>query len=341
MQSRVPLTRYLIEKQRKQQCIDDDLRLLIEVVARACKAISAYVSKGELGNILGSTNSTNVQGEVQKKLDILSNEILLDATEWGGHLAGLASEEMEKPYSIPKEYPRGKYLLLFDPLDGSSNIDVNISVGTIFSVLQHTGDNQEVDEGSFLQPGYKQVMAGYTLYGPSTQMMLTLGDGVDAFTLHKEHGTFMLTERGVKIPEETQEYAINMSYQRHWYPPMTRYVQELLAGETGPRGKNFNMRWVASMVADVHRLLTRGGVFIYPRDQRDPSAKGRLRLMYEANPMSFIVEQAGGMSTNGLQRMMDIQPEELHERVAVFMGSKKEIEVVTRYHQEYAAQQSD
>ncbi len=338
MHSRIPLTRYLIEQQRDKKIIDDDLRLLVEVVARACKAISAYVNKGALGNILGSADSTNVQGEVQKKLDILSNEILLDATEWGGHLAGLASEEMDEPYSIPKQYPRGKYLLVFDPLDGSSNIDVNISVGTIFSVLEHVGDNQDVTEQSFLQPGYKQVMAGYTVYGPSTQMVLTMGHGVDAFTLHKELGTFMLTKKGMTIPEDTQEYAINMSYQRHWYPPMKRYVDELLAGETGPRGKNFNMRWVASMVADVHRLLTRGGIFIYPRDQRDPSSLGRLRLLYEANPMSFIVEQAGGMSTNGLIRLLEVEPQTLHERVAVFLGSKNEIEIVTRYHQEYAAE---
>ncbi len=328
----ISLTRFLIEEQREQGHLNADLRLLIEVVARACKSISIAVGKGALGGVLGSAGTENVQGEVQKKLDVLSNEILLEANEWGGHLAALASEEMDDPHPIPHRYPKGEYLLVFDPLDGSSNIDVNISVGTIFSVLRCPAGVREADEKSFLQPGRQQVAAGYAVYGSSTMLVLTLGDGVHAFTLDREIGSFVLTASDLRIPEDTREFAINMSNLRHWEAPMRRYIDELLAGKTGPRGVDFNMRWVASMVADVHRILTRGGIFIYPRDMKDPGKAGKLRLMYEANPMAFIVEQAGGVATNGLMRILDIVPDSLHQRVPVFLGSKNEIERVTRYH---------
>jgi fructose-1,6-bisphosphatase I len=334
--SRVTLSRYLIEQTRSHNT-PADLRFLIEVVARACKAISHQVSKGALGGVLGSMETENVQGEVQKKLDVLSNEILLEANEWGGHLAGMASEEMDKAYQIPGRYPKGAYLLVFDPLDGSSNIDVNVSVGTIFSVLrcpERNGQSGDLGEDAFLQPGTEQVAAGYAIYGPQTMLILTLGNGVKGFTLDRELGSFVLTHDHMKVPETTQEFAINMSNQRHWEPPVTRYVEELLAGKTGPLGKDYNMRWVAAMVADVHRILTRGGLFMYPRDSREPEKPGKLRLMYEANPMSFIIEQAGGASTNGVQRILDIQPTSLHQRVAVFLGSKQEVERVTAYHQE-------
>ncbi|MBA1273801.1 class 1 fructose-bisphosphatase [Stutzerimonas azotifigens] len=334
--SRTTLSRYLIEQTRSHNT-PADLRFLVEVVARACKAISHAVSKGALGGVLGSTDTENVQGEVQKKLDVMSNEILLEANEWGGTLAGMASEEMDKPYQIPGRYPKGAYLLLFDPLDGSSNIDVNVSVGTIFSVLRCPGDcfsqNDALGEEAFLQPGTKQVAAGYAVYGPQTMLILTLGDGVKGFTLDRELGSFVLTHENMNVPQSTAEFAINMSNQRHWEPPVQRYVSELLAGEEGPLGKNYNMRWIASMVADVHRILTRGGIFMYPRDAREPDKPGKLRLMYEANPMSFIIEQAGGMATNGQQRILDVQPKSLHERVAVFLGSKEEVERVTGYHQ--------
>ena len=334
--SRVTLSRYLIEQTRSNNT-PADLRFLIEVVARACKEISHAVSKGALGGVLGSMETENVQGEVQKKLDVLSNEILLEANEWGGHLAGMASEEMDNAYQIPGQYPKGAYLLVFDPLDGSSNIDVNVSVGTIFSVLrcpERNGEAGDLGEEAFLQPGTEQVAAGYAIYGPQTMLMLTLGDGVKGFTLDRELGSFVMTHDNIRIPESTQEFAINMSNQRHWEAPVTRYVEELLAGKSGPLGKDFNMRWVAAMVADVHRILTRGGLFMYPRDSREPAKPGKLRLMYEANPMSFIVEQAGGASTNGLQRILDIQPTSLHQRVAVFLGSKEEVERVTAYHQD-------
>jgi len=330
----VSLTRFLLEEQRAQGQINADLRLLIEVVARACKTISIAVGKGALGGVLGGAGSTNVQGEAQKKLDVLSNEILLEANEWGGHLAALASEEMDDPHPIPHRYPKGEYLLVFDPLDGSSNIDVNISVGTIFSVLRCPAGVKEPDEKAFLQPGTKQVAAGYAVYGSSTVLVLTFGDGVHGFTLDRELGSFSLTQSNMKIPEDTGEFAINMSNMRHWEEPMRRYIEELLAGKTGPRKRDFNMRWVASMVADVHRILTRGGVFIYPRDLKDPGKPGKLRLMYEANPMAFIVEQAGGAATDGHRRILEIHPEKLHQRVPVFLGSKNEVERATRYHRE-------
>ena len=332
--SRVTLSRYLIEQTRSHDT-PADLRFLIEVVARACKAISHAESKGALGGVLGSLHSENVQGEVQKKLDVLSNDILLKANEWGGHLAGMASEEMENAHQIPGKYPKGAYLLVFDPLDGSSNIDVNVSVGTIFSVLrcpERNGDSGDIDEQAFLQPGTEQVAAGYAIYGPQTMLMLTLGNGVKGFTLDRELGSFVLTHDDIQVPPATAEFAINMSNQRHWEAPVKRYVDELLAGKEGPLGKNYNMRWIAAMVADVHRILTRGGVFMYPRDNREADKPGKLRLMYEANPMSFIIEQAGGVSTNGYQRILDIQPTSLHQRVAVFLGSKEEVERVTSYH---------
>ncbi|AIO65187.1 class 1 fructose-bisphosphatase [Burkholderia oklahomensis] len=330
---RTTLSKYLIEQQRETNNLPADLRLLIEVVARACKAISYNVSKGALGDALGTAGSENVQGEVQKKLDILSNEILLDANEWGGNLAAMASEEMETFFPIPSNYPRGEYLLVFDPLDGSSNIDVNVSIGTIFSVLR-CPDGHQATEQSFLQPGTEQVAAGYAVYGPQSVFVLTTGNGVNCFTLDREVGSWVLTQSNLRIPEDTREYAINASNARHWYDPVKRYVDELNAGADGPRGENFNMRWIASMVADVHRILNRGGIFMYPADKRTPDRPGKLRLMYEANPMSFIVEQAGGAATTGLQRILDVQPTGLHQRVPVILGSKNEVERVTRYHQD-------
>jgi fructose-1,6-bisphosphatase I len=330
----ISLTRFLIEEQREKGQIKPDLRLLIEIVARACKAISIQIGKGALGGVLGNAGATNVQGEAQKKLDVLSNEILLDANEWGGHLAAIASEEMDDPHLIPHRFPKGNYLLVFDPLDGSSNIDVNVSVGTIFSVLKCPDGVTDPGAEHFLQPGTEQVAAGYTVYGPSTVLVLTLGDGVHQFTLDREIGSFVLTQSDLRIPEDTAEFAINMSNQRHWEAPVQRYIGELVAGRTGPRGKDFNMRWVASMVADVHRILTRGGVFMYPVDAKCRDKGGRLRLLYEANPMAFIVEQAGGAASDGTRRLLERLPRGLHERVPVFLGAKNEVERVVRYHAE-------
>ncbi|MBU3707748.1 MAG: class 1 fructose-bisphosphatase [Burkholderiaceae bacterium] len=329
---RISLTQHLIEEQRLHNTIPSELRLLIEVVSRACKTISHSVSKGALGDVLGAASTENVQGEIQKKLDIISNEILLQANEWGGHLAAMASEEMESFHPIPNRYPKGEYLLLFDPLDGSSNIDVNVTIGTIFSVLKAPEGMQEPSEQDFLQAGTKQVAAGYAVYGPQTMLVLTTGNGVNCFTLDREMGSWVMTQRGIQIPQDTAEYSINASNARHWFAPVRRYIDELEQGKSGPRGKNFNMRWIASMVADVHRILSRGGIFMYPADARDPDKPGKLRLMYEANPMAFIIEQAGGAATDGQQRILAIQPTALHQRVAVFLGSKNEVERVTSYH---------
>ena len=332
MSQRISLTRYLVEQQRVDGHIPSQLRLLIEVVARACKSVSQAVNKGALGGVLGTAGSENVQGEVQKKLDIIANDVLIEANEWGGHLAAMASEEMDGIYVVPNRYPQGEYLLLFDPLDGSSNIDVNVSIGTIFSVLKMPDGDRGVEETDFLQPGHQQVAAGYCIYGPQTTLVLTVGDGVAMFTLDREQGSFVLIQENVRIPADTKEFAINMSNMRHWDAPVRRYVDECLAGTEGPRGKDFNMRWIASMVADVHRILTRGGIFMYPWDKREPDKPGKLRLMYEANPMGWIVEQAGGAATNGRQRILDIQPTRLHERVSVILGSKNEVDRVTAYH---------
>jgi fructose-1,6-bisphosphatase I len=328
--ARVSLSQYLVEQERAGTAVTPELGLLIEVVARACKAISAAVSKGALGGVLGAAGTENVQGESQKKLDVISNEILVAANEWGGYLSAMVSEEMEKPYQIPNRYPKGRYLLLFDPLDGSSNIDVNVAIGTIFSVLRCPEGVEEADDKCFLQPGSKQVAAGFAIYGPSTLLVLTVGAGAAGFTLDKEVGSFVLTQERITIPEETSEFAINVSNMRNWDAPVKRYIDECLAGKSGPRGRDFNMRWVASMVADVYRILTRGGIFMYPCDSRYKN--GRLRLMYEANPMAFIVEQAGGAAMDGRRRIMDIQPEALHQRVGVVLGSKNEVERVARYH---------
>ena len=328
----VSLSRYLVEQQRAKGNIPPELRLLLEVVARACKSISHAVNKGALGGVLGTAMTENVQGEVQKKLDIIANEVLIEANEWGGHLAAMASEEMDSIYAVPNRYPQGEYLLLFDPLDGSSNIDVNVSIGTIFSVLKKPDGNVAVQESDFLQAGSTQVAAGYCVYGPQTTLVMTVGDGVAMFTLDREQGSFVLTQEHVQIPADTKEFAINMSNMRHWDDPVKHYIDECLAGKSGPRGKDFNMRWVASMVADVHRILTRGGVFMYPWDKREPDKPGKLRLMYEANPMSWLVVQAGGAATNGEQRILDIQPTQLHQRVSVFLGSKNEVDHVTELH---------
>ncbi|CAM3333571.1 class 1 fructose-bisphosphatase [Polaromonas hydrogenivorans] len=332
MSPKISLTRYLVEQQRIDGHIPPELRLLIEVVARACKSISQAVNKGALGDVMGTAGSENVQGEIQKKLDIIANEVLIEANEWGGHLAAMASEEMDSIYVVPNRYPQGEYLLMFDPLDGSSNIDVNVSIGTIFSVLKKSEGDRGVEESDFLQAGNQQVAAGYCVYGPQTTLVLTVGDGVAMFTLDREQGSFVLTEENVTIPDDTQEFAINMSNMRHWDEPVKRYIDECLEGKDGPRGKNFNMRWIASMVADVHRILCRGGVFLYPWDKREPEKAGKLRLMYEANPMSWLIEQAGGAATNGKQRILDLQPTRLHERVSVMLGSKNEVERVTAYH---------
>ncbi|RRN44972.1 class 1 fructose-bisphosphatase [Lautropia dentalis] len=334
MKKHISLTQYLVEVQRSKGLIPGELRLLLEVVARACKRISQAVGKGALTNSLGDVGTQNVQGEKQMKLDVIANDTLLEANLWGGQLAAIASEEMDQPFTIPDRYPKGEFLLLFDPLDGSSNIDINSVVGTIFSVLRAPEGVKEPSEKDFLRPGSEQVAAGYAIYGPSTMLVMTVGDGVAAFTLDREIGAWYLTERGYRVPEATQEFAINMSNRRHWYPPVRKYIDELLDGKTGPRGKDYNMRWIAALVAEIHRIMNRGGVFMYPADLRTPDRPGRLRLLYEANPMAMLMEQAGGAATDGRQRILDIQPTSLHQRVPLFIGAKEEVEQVTKYHLE-------
>ncbi len=331
--ARITLSRFLIEQQREGGALPAQLRLLIEVVARACKAISHTIYKGELGGVLGSQGTENVQGEVQKKLDVLSNEILLEANEWGGHLAALASEEMDTIHLIPHRYPKGEYLLVYDPIDGSSNIDVNLSVGTIFSVLEapEGASTRDVREQDFLQPGSSQVAAGYAIYGPQTSLVLTFGNGVFGFTLDREVGSWVLTQRNITIPEGNREFAINMSNRRHWAPHVRQYIDDRLAGREGRCGQDFNMRWTGSMVADIHRILNRGGIFLYPWDAREPGRAGKLRLLYEANPLGLIIEQAGGLATDGMQRILDIAPVGLHDRVAVILGARGEVEAFQTY----------
>jgi len=336
--SKLPtLTQYLIDQRRRFPQASGELNGLILDVSIACKAIARTVAFGSLADI-ASAGNLNVQGEEQKPLDVASNEMLIRQTEWSGHLAGMASEEMDTTYQIPGEYPRGKYLLVFDPLDGSSNIDVNVSVGTIFSILRAPQEvidsGRDVTEADFFQPGRTQVAAGYALYGPTTMLVLTVGNGVVGFTLDPNLGEYKLTHPNIQVPEDTKEFAINSSNSRFWEAPVKRYVDECLAGKTGPRGKDFNMRWIASMVAEAHRILMRGGVFMYPRDTKDPSKAGRLRLLYEACPIGFIMEQAGGRASTGREPILSVQPDSLHQRIGLVFGSRNEVERIERYHAE-------
>ncbi len=333
MSSGTTFTRFIIEEQRGIPGATGDFTSLLSDIITACKEISHAVNRGDLIGILGSADTENVQGETQQKLDVIANNTMVGAVEWTGHLAALASEEMEEIYPVSARYPKGKYLLIFDPLDGSSNINVNVSIGTIFSILRCPEGVTNPTVEDFLQAGSQQVCAGYAIYGPSTMLVFTSGHGVHGFTLDKGVGEFILTQRNMQIPPDTQEFAINMSNQRFWEPPVQRYIQECLAGANGPRGKNFNMRWIASLVAEVHRILNRGGIFMYPRDTKS-SQPGRLRLLYEANPMAFIVEQAGGAAATGHERMLEVQPVSLHQRVPVMLGARNEVERVVSYHRE-------
>jgi fructose-1,6-bisphosphatase len=332
---RTTLNKFIIEEQRRAAGATGEFSALLNDLVTAIKVISISVGKGPLLGLLGNAGGSNIQGEQQKKLDLVSNEIMLRYCEWGGHLCGMASEELDDVYRIPAQYPRGKYLLVFDPLDGSSNIDVNISVGTIFSILRAPEGVSEPTAADFLQPGATQVCAGYAIYGPSTMLVLTFGRGVHGFTLDRDAGEFLLTHPTLTIPAQTREFAINASNERFWEPPVKRYVSECLAGKAGPRGADFNMRWIASLVAEVHRILMRGGLFMYPKDTKDPAKPGRLRLLYEANPMAMIVEQAGGAASTGRQRILDLRPESLHQRVPVILGTRTEVERIALYHSEH------
>ena len=328
------INQFISEQQNKTDSNSDDLSGLIADIASACKKIAHLVNRSAITGIGGASSSENVQGEVQKKLDIITNDVMVEQLNRHGHLAAMISEEIEDIIQIPEHLPKGKYLIAFDPLDGSSNIDINISVGTIFSILRCTDASREVRSDDFLQAGTEQICAGFCVYGPTTMMILTTGNGVNGFTLDSEIDEFVLTHPDMTIPEDAAEFAVNISNQRFWESSVQRYIDECIQGVDGDREKNFNMRWVASMVSDVYRILIRGGVFLYPLDTKSANSSGKLRLMYEANPMSFIVEQAGGLSTTGYQRIMDIKPTDLHQRVPVILGSKNEVERIIRYHQE-------
>jgi fructose-1,6-bisphosphatase I / sedoheptulose-1,7-bisphosphatase len=330
---RTTLSKFLIQQLTGIRGASDLGALLVDVAA-AVKAISAMTAKGALGGYLGEQGARNAQGEAQQKLDVLAHEVMIRSCEWGGLLAGMVSEELEEPYAVPAEYARGRYLLVFDPLDGSSNTDVNVAVGTIFSVLRHDAECAPGVE-HYLQPGAQQVAAGYAIYGPATMLVITVGKGTHGFTLDREIGNFILTHPDLQIPPDSSEFAINTSNARFWEPPVHRYVSECQAGKSGVRSRDFNMRWIASLVAEVHRILMRGGVFMYPKDTRDRSKPGRLRLLYEANPISMLVEQAGGRATTGSQRLMEVVPERLHQHVPLILGSRHEVERIERYHAEY------
>ncbi len=332
---RSTFSKFIIEKERSSANPDPDLTGLLNDIQTACKFIASAVSRGALIARDDTATSVNVQGEDQKPLDVIANKIVLDTCEWGGQLCGMASEEMAEPYPIPAEYPKGSYLLLFDPLDGSSNIDVNVTVGTIFSILRAPPGVTHPTVADFLQPGTRQVAAGFALYGPTSMIVITLGCGVHGFTLDRQIGAYTLTHPDMRIPETTCEFAINASNERFWEPPVRRYVEECIQGKAGPRGVDFNTRWIASLVAEIYRILIRGGLFMYPRDTKDTSKPGRLRLMYEANPMAMIVEQAGGAASTGRERILDIAPTALHQRVPLILGSRAEVERLIAYHKYY------
>jgi fructose-1,6-bisphosphatase len=331
---RTTLSKFIIEEQRKLEG-GSELIALVNDIQTACKYIASAVAKGALATARNVTGHRMIESDEPRPLRAAAHEIMVRCCEWGGYLAGMASEELAAPYSIPAQYPRGRYLLVFDPLDGSSNLDVNVTCGTIFSVLRAPAGVSEPVESDFFQPGVQQVCAGYALYGPSAMIVLTLGSGVHAFTLDPEIGAYILTHPKLTIPVETQEFAINTSNRRFWEPPVKRYVEECIDGRAGVRGKDFNMRWIASLVAEVHRILIRGGLFMYPRDSKDPAKPGRLRLLYEVNPMAWLIEQAGGVASTGRERILDVRPSALHQRVPVILGSRNEVTRLARYHDEY------
>lgn len=330
---RTTLSKFLIEQLRGADDHTDLAALLVDV-STGIKAIAATAGRGALALGGATRQSTNATGELQKELDVLANDALVRHCEWNGLVAGMASEEMDEPHAVPDVYERGRYLLVFDPLDGSSNIDLDVSIGTIFSVLVHDRPDAPVT-ADYLQAGTRQVAAGYAIYGPSTMLVLTVGKGTHGFTLDREIGSFILTHPDLRIPEEASEFAINASNERFWEPPVQRYVSECKAGANGVRGRDFNMRWIASLVAEVHRILMRGGVFLYPRDGKVPARPGRLRLLYEANPMAMLIEQAGGAASTGRGRLLEVPPAELHQRIPVILGSAAEVARIERYHHEF------
>lgn len=332
---RTTLVQFLIEERRRFPQASGELNAVILDVALACKAIARLAAHGALSGGPGEAQGTNVHGERRTRIELSANDIFVRTNEWGGHLAGMASEEMEAPARVPTHYPKGKYLLVFDPIDGSFNIDVNVAVGSIFSILHAPRPGEDASAADFLQPGTRQICAGYAIYGPATMLVLTVGNGVHGFTLDPALGEFVLSHPRISVSQAASEFAINASNSRFWEPAVKRYVDECMEGHAGPRGRDFNMRWVASLVAELHRILMRGGVFLYPRDSKTSSTPGRLRLLYEANPVALIVEQAGGRASTGLQRILEVQPEALHQRIPLMFGAADEIERLETYHRDH------
>ena len=336
------LTRYLIEERRRFPHASGDLNALVLDIALACKAIARIVAFGAIGDAPDATVAADpgvdVRAAARERLDALGNEIFVRLNEWSGHLAGMTSEAMAAPRQIDAPYPRGKYLLLFDPLDGSGNIDAGVAVGSIFSVLRAPDDvvqsGRDTTQADFLQPGAAQIAAGYAIYGPSTMFVLSVGNGVAGFTLDPNLGEFVLTHPAIQVPADTHELAIDASNRRFWEPPVKRYVDECLAGKEGARCKDFDLRWIASLVAEAHRILMRGGVVLYPRGTKDPQSPGRLRLLHEANPIAFVIEQAGGRASTGRQTLLGVRPAALHQRIGFVFGSRNEVQRVERYHHE-------
>jgi fructose-1,6-bisphosphatase I len=323
----VTIERFIIEQERMFPEATGELSGILYDMALAGKMIANKVRSAGLADILGATSNENVQGEVQQKLDVISNEIIVKAFDHGGRLCAMASEEEPDIIQIPEGFRHGKYVLLFDPLDGSSNIDVNVPVGTIFSVFRKITRGARGEMEDMLQPGRRQVAAGYILYGSSTMMVYTTGQGAHGFTLDPSIGEFLLSHPNIRIPERARYLSVNDAYEQDW-PEATRALMRRYRGLDGQK-KALNVRYVGSLVADFHRNLLGGGVFCYPANEKAP--RGKLRLLYEANPLAFIAEQAGGLATDGYGSILDIEPTELHQRSPLYIGSKTEVELVSEF----------
>ena len=323
------LGRHIIEEQSKYEGATGELSKLLHDLSLAAKVISLEVNKAGLVDIIGFTGDNNIHGEQVKKLDMLAHDMLIKAMDHGGHLCVMASEEEEDIIQIPQKFNIGKYVLLFDPLDGSSNIDANISIGTIFSIYRRVspGDGPGTMEDC-LQKGINQVAAGYVIYGSSTMLVYTAGSGVHGFTLDPAFGEFLLSHSNIQTPKKSKIYSINEGNYLYWHPGLKKYIK-YLQEEDKTTNRPYSSRYIGSMVADIHRNLLYGGIFMYPADSRSPH--GKLRLQYECNPMAFIVEQAGGRATNGKQRILEIQPEKLHQRVPIFIGSEEDVKIVEKF----------
>lgn len=319
------LGRFIMEEQRKYPSASGNLSIILEQIAFAAKIISREVNKAGLINIIGKAHSTNVHGEDQQKLDVYSNEMMVKALDHTGQVCAMASEEVDEVIEIPDKFPKGKYLIVFDPLDGSSNIDVNISIGTIFGIYKKKDELDCNDKKNFFQPGKNLVGAGYVIYGSSTMFVYSTGNGVNGFTLDPSVGEFLLSHPNMSVPDAGKIYSINEANYDKWIPEIKAYTQYL----KNYKERQYTSRYIGSLVADFHRNLLKGGVFLYPGDTKNK--KGKLRLLYEANPLAFIIDQAGGMATDGNENILDIIPNDLHQKTPLIIGSKFEVETYLKF----------